>query len=169
MIPFGKHKGDPLSTVPSGYLRWLLSTVRLSSGLEAAVREELASRGVKIPGPPPRARHACREHPGAGIKATWISMRDGRKAIRGECAKCGAWLGALPLTNEYKALADQGSDKAALLSFLMRIDEQGIEVRKVHGDLQFSRPLPPDLWALERQCRGVLISMLVAENPTREG
>jgi uncharacterized protein (DUF3820 family) len=35
-LPFGRHKGQPLDTVPSDYLDWLLRSCKLSSGLRAA-------------------------------------------------------------------------------------------------------------------------------------
>jgi hypothetical protein len=46
---FGRHKGEPLSAVPSDYLVWALSTVRMSRGFRAAVEAELAARGVAVP------------------------------------------------------------------------------------------------------------------------
>jgi hypothetical protein len=63
-LPFGRHRGEPLDTVPSGYLRWLLQECRsLSSGLRSAVAGELQARGVSpvcwsgkevlLPAPPP--------------------------------------------------------------------------------------------------------------------
>lgn len=166
MIPFGRYKDVPLPEVPASYLVWLIGNAKLSSGLDAAVRAELDRRGVKTPPPRPRQRRACSKHPDAGIKATWLLMRDGRKAIRGECSRCGHWLGALPMTAENIALANQHSDPTAVLSFLMRLEEQGIQVKKVGEFLEFDPPLTPELRALERQCRGLLVSMLIEENAT---
>jgi hypothetical protein len=36
-MPFGKHKGQPLSTVPRGYLRWLRANVDIDDWLQVAV------------------------------------------------------------------------------------------------------------------------------------
>ena len=37
---FGKHKGKPLSTIPTGYLLWALGNCRLSYGVRAAIYRE---------------------------------------------------------------------------------------------------------------------------------
>jgi hypothetical protein len=52
-MPFGKHAGKPLGEVPSGYLAWLIREFKLSSGLRAAVPDELTRRNVDTPPPPP--------------------------------------------------------------------------------------------------------------------
>jgi hypothetical protein len=44
-LPCGKHAGEPLTTVPLDYLRWLTRT-KLSRSLAEAVRNELRRRGV---------------------------------------------------------------------------------------------------------------------------
>jgi hypothetical protein len=46
VLPFGRHRGEPLSSVPTDYLAWLARTVPLSSGLRGAVAAELQRRGV---------------------------------------------------------------------------------------------------------------------------
>jgi hypothetical protein len=43
-MPFGKYKGLPLKTVPTGYLCWLLSECDLSAWLKRAVEDELDYR-----------------------------------------------------------------------------------------------------------------------------
>jgi Putative quorum-sensing-regulated virulence factor len=43
VIPFGKHKGQPLADLPDGYLRWL-TTIDLRPRLREAVEAELSSR-----------------------------------------------------------------------------------------------------------------------------
>jgi hypothetical protein len=69
-LPFGKHRGKPLPQVPTGYLRWALDTVKLSTGLRAAVRGELLSRGVHpsrlSPEPVPRPVRCPWCGPGVG-------------------------------------------------------------------------------------------------------
>lgn len=42
LMPFGKHKGMKLNTVPRRYLRWLLDKGDLQRDLEASIREVLA-------------------------------------------------------------------------------------------------------------------------------
>ena len=46
-LPFGKHRGKPLSAVPTGYLRWLQRSEDLESWLLGEVEAELARRGVR--------------------------------------------------------------------------------------------------------------------------
>lgn len=43
-IPFGKHCGDPLSEIESGYLRWVQRECDISPALAAAIQEELDQR-----------------------------------------------------------------------------------------------------------------------------
>jgi len=43
-MPFGKHKGLPISSLPTDYLEWLATLGDLSGWLRAAVNQELASR-----------------------------------------------------------------------------------------------------------------------------
>jgi hypothetical protein len=169
VLPFGKHKGVPLCQVPTSYLQWLAGTVRLSSGLSAAVRAELEWRNVPAPAPRPagRSRAAARRtrRDTRRSRAHWLCQRDGRKAIRGECAVCGRWVGTLPDTPENRALADAGTDRTALLTLLMSCEDLGITVRRVNGNLVFDPPgkMTPVLWRLERQCRGTLRSCLSEE------
>ena len=45
-MPFGKHKGEDISTVPRKYLVWIQEDVDMDDyeGLEDAIDEELAMR-----------------------------------------------------------------------------------------------------------------------------
>jgi hypothetical protein len=44
-LPFGKHRGEPLHDVPSGYLKWVLENLdRLEPDLKAALAAELRTR-----------------------------------------------------------------------------------------------------------------------------
>ncbi|MEM8864079.1 MAG: DEAD/DEAH box helicase family protein [Planctomycetota bacterium] len=48
-MPFGKHKGQPLSAVPSGYLRYILDqSGKKSTWLTQAMAAELAARGQMV-------------------------------------------------------------------------------------------------------------------------
>jgi Putative quorum-sensing-regulated virulence factor len=49
VMPFGKYKGQPIATVPRGYLRWLKENVDLHGWLARAV--DCALRGLPIPEP----------------------------------------------------------------------------------------------------------------------
>jgi uncharacterized protein (DUF3820 family) len=61
-LPFGKYRNRELTDpeIPADYLLWFLRTCDPSTGLRAALRQELRARGVKKadlppdPGPPPR-------------------------------------------------------------------------------------------------------------------
>lgn len=46
-LPFGKHKGAPVSALPDDYLQWL-STRSLREPLNSVVRRELQARGQKL-------------------------------------------------------------------------------------------------------------------------
>jgi hypothetical protein len=47
-LHFGRHAGEPLSAVPTRYLRWLLAGCeRLDDGLRQEVKQELRRRGER--------------------------------------------------------------------------------------------------------------------------
>lgn len=114
----------------------------------------------------PFRKHRCQVHPSAPVAAYWIVQIDSRRSIRGECSVCQAWVGTLPKTPENIKLADAGTDRGALLSFLTGLEDRGITVTREGRGLVYNPPLTPDLWSLERQCRGLLWSMLIEERPT---
>jgi uncharacterized protein (DUF3820 family) len=41
---FGTHRSQRLAEVPTNYLKWFLTTCKLSTGLWAAIRMELLAR-----------------------------------------------------------------------------------------------------------------------------
>lgn len=47
LLPFGKHKGSPVSTLPDDYLQWL-STRELRDPLRSVVARELRTRGQQL-------------------------------------------------------------------------------------------------------------------------
>jgi uncharacterized protein (DUF3820 family) len=107
-LPFGRHKGQPLADVPSGYLRWCLDTCKLSSGLRLALVEELQARGVEVAMPPPspltvRGCHRC---PTAGVALRWQQDRLGRRHIRAGCSTCDGFIVFVPSRPPFAALAD---------------------------------------------------------------
>lgn len=100
VLSFGRHKGEPLTTVPTSYLDWCLRTVKLSTGLRLAVADELRRRGVQTPAlplPPPRACHRCGS---ADVRIVWHQHSDGRRQTHGTCQRCGGNCGAVPMTPE---------------------------------------------------------------------
>jgi hypothetical protein len=105
------------------------------------------------------------------VRAVWLVCRNGARQIRGECTRCGSYLGALPQTPQNIILANQGSHPTPLLTFLLALAEAGVEVRLVAGDLTYTpwQTMTPELWALERQCRGQLHAMMVPEPSATEG
>lgn len=48
-MPFGKHKGVPLASVPSDYLRWMLRSIDLYDDLKSDVERVLVTRGGDSP------------------------------------------------------------------------------------------------------------------------
>jgi hypothetical protein len=59
LMPFGKHKGAELDTIPAGYLTWLITT-ELRDLLRDAVVAELARRKSSTSTTTATANHATR-------------------------------------------------------------------------------------------------------------
>src|SRR5437870_2243042 len=89
VLPFGKHKNQALDTVPSSYLLWLLRETKLSTGLRAAVADELARRGVRAPVQPPPPPRRCPRCGSRELHGGWHQFADGTRQIRGTCTSCG--------------------------------------------------------------------------------
>jgi len=49
IMPFGKHRGRPLSAVPLGYLGWLMEEGDLMPDFRAVIRTEIQRRIGSIP------------------------------------------------------------------------------------------------------------------------
>src|SRR5262245_6485233 len=127
---FGKHKGQELSEIPSGYLTWALRTVKLSSGIRQAVASELARRGAAVPPPAtnPAAgwRGPCS---GCGCKAIdyrWHEFSNGTKQIRASCSRCHAWLGTAPRVEPYTTEADRNASPTAVLDAVILAQEEQV-------------------------------------------
>jgi hypothetical protein len=107
-LPFGRHKDQPLTEVPTDYLRWAIGECKLSSGLLTALTAELVRRGVEAP--PPRARPPMPRCPRCGVDAgvvfLWQEDRAGRRRIRAECRRCRHYLAFAPCISPYVEQAD---------------------------------------------------------------
>src|SRR5262245_32538541 len=96
-LPFGKYGGRQLTAVPSAYLLWALRTVKLGSGLRAAVASELQRRGVAVTVPPlPEPPPSCWRCGGTDLEYTWQQFRNGDMQVRRGCKRCGKSLGFAP-------------------------------------------------------------------------
>src|SRR5262245_19169478 len=105
---FGQHKGVALPEIPAGYLRWALTTLKLSSGLRGAVVAELERRGQHVPASPPvRAPECPRCRHGKTLTYRWLQTRNGTRQIRTECLACGAFCGFAPQQPPYTTEADE--------------------------------------------------------------
>jgi hypothetical protein len=102
---FGCHKGKPLPQVPSDYLRWTLATVNLSSGVRAAVTDELMRRG-ETPPPAGKPEPGCHRCGWMALTYNWATMSDGRRFIRRRCQRCGSHAGQAPLIEPFVSRAD---------------------------------------------------------------
>lgn len=53
LMPFGKYKGQDLTTLTDDYLLWMAANIPLRDPLLSAVTEEITERGLDLPPPPP--------------------------------------------------------------------------------------------------------------------
>jgi hypothetical protein len=173
-MPFGRHKGVPLQEVPASYLEWAARTLKLSSGLRAAVAGELERRGRKVPLPPPgewdRPPGPCRECGCPDVLYAWAEDRLGRKRIRAECAGCRRSRGTPPSRPPYSTAADAAASQAPVLDALIGLAEAGIEPLS-DGRMVDYRPgdyrrVPPAVRAAVRQC-GNSLAKLLGDNRVR--
>lgn len=58
-MPFGKHQGEDIADIPTGYLRWLRDNVDLFGELADAVEAELDSRLFSRPDASRRGRESA--------------------------------------------------------------------------------------------------------------
>jgi hypothetical protein len=164
-IPFGKHKDRPLSTVPTDYLQWAVRSLKLSSGLRAALSAELACRGVEVPPAPPlRPLPACQRCPGVRPLLSWLQDSLGRDRIKIECARCHQSLGFAPQVSPYVEQANATASKTPVLDALTRFDAVGVELESDGKRVYYSpgawQRVPPDLRRLVDQCRHLLARMI---------
>jgi hypothetical protein len=142
-LPFGQYRGSPPRAAPTGYLRWLLRTCRLSSGLRAAIRAELESRPGGTVGLPPeaelkRAPLSCRFCGLQRFLVTWHEHAGGQqRVLRADCAVCGRFVAFLPLTPENVAEADAAKSPTGLLDVLIRAEDEGVRLVCGDGRVQF--------------------------------
>ena len=132
VLPFGRHRGQPLGTVPTSYLTWLAATVKLSTGLRNAVAAELTRRGLPVPTPPTPAEKPLPPCGRCGSttspRLTWHETRSGTRQIRRECSRCGTWLGAAPQTPANVAEADRSATPAPILDALLLAAAEDVEL-----------------------------------------
>lgn len=178
VMPFGKWKDRPLCEVDAGYLRWALATVKLSSGLRAALGAELARRGIappQVPAPPPPPEcPACGPGP---LSYAWTEFRDGRRQVRRSCRRCSRLMGFAPQVPPYTTLADGAASGTALLDVLLAAADQGVELKSDGVTAEFAdaeswRRASPTLRQRLKECRsrlGRLMGRVAVEVREPEG
>jgi hypothetical protein len=128
ILPFGKHKDEPLPAVPTSYLAWLMRECHLSVGLAQAVADELRSRGVEVappaPKPPPQCQR-CGER--TAITYTWHEDSAGRRRIKRMC-RCGYNLGFAPHVEPYLSMANANHCDTPFLDVLIQAETLGVEL-----------------------------------------
>jgi hypothetical protein len=171
VLPFGRHRGEPAESVPTGYLRWMLAECKLSSGLRAAIGDELSRRGVQVPQPPPaRPVPECPRCPGVPPALCWLEDCRGGRRIRAECSRCRRFLGFAPIVEPDVSQPDAAGSDTDLLDALVRLDELGVQIhsdgRRVFFRSNDWRRVPPDLAALVRSCSHRLARMMLDTSKT---
>jgi hypothetical protein len=163
-LPFGKHRGVPLYAVPADYLRWALTTCKLSSGLRTALAAELSRRGLPAPDPPAFTVPPCPEGCRAGYRCGWQQDRAGRRRVRAECAACGRFLTFPPSRPPYSAEADAAASETAVLDVLTQAEAAGARLCSdgatcwVHSE--DSGLAPAELLGRIRQCAHRLAGLM---------
>jgi hypothetical protein len=107
-LPFGRHKHQPLPSIPGDYLRWLMREHKLSSGLRAAVAGELVRRGLTPPEPPePPPLPPCRHCGHRAVRLSWQEDVRGHRRIRVVCWRCHRFIMFAPHVEPYISEADR--------------------------------------------------------------
>jgi hypothetical protein len=109
-FPFGRHKGEPLASIPDDYLSWLLFTAHIGGELREAVIGELRERGHDLPPPRPYRPPQCRQHPDSALACRWQEDSRGRLHIRAECGRCRRYLAFVPVRQPYTDLANAAEE-----------------------------------------------------------
>ena len=84
LMPFGKYKGQDLTTVSDEYLLWLTANIPLREPLLSAVLEEITDRNLDLPAlpsPPPRPLRRPRDDEDDGA---WTAGGDPQEIIAGD-------------------------------------------------------------------------------------
>jgi hypothetical protein len=161
-MPFGKFKGLTVDRIDTGYLRWLL-TIKLSSGLRAAVAGELCRRGVPVPDPPPHVPPSCpRCRAATVIGYSWYEDRLGRRFIKRRC-RCGEDLGFAPHRPEFVARADAAASPTPVLDVLIEAEDRGVELSSDGAAVRVAagrRNVTPELRRRLGECRHQLGRLL---------
>jgi hypothetical protein len=164
-LPFGRYRGVALGDVPTSYLAWALANLKLSSGLRAALADELTSRGVTPPpAPPPRPLPSCPGCPLGTALAHWQEDRLGRRRIKVSCWRCGRGLGFLPEVEPYIGQADANTTPTAVLDVLIELDRLGVGLISDGRAVDFGgdgwQRVPPELRRTVDQVRHQLAKLI---------
>ncbi len=127
-MPFGRHKGAPLSTIGTSYLCWLLREAKLSSALRMAVGNELRSRNVEAPDPRPYKIPPCRRCGARECRAMWQQVGDGSRRLRGVCGRCGGFVRFLPLAEPFLSVANAAESAVTADEALRRLQAAGLRI-----------------------------------------
>jgi uncharacterized protein (DUF3820 family) len=111
-LPFGKHKRQPLETIPAEYLAWFCHAVKTSPSILDAVAHELERRGIDPPMRPPYRPPACPHHPAAGLACRWVEDRLGRFHVKATCPTCGRFLAFMPVEPPWSDAANATDEEA---------------------------------------------------------
>jgi hypothetical protein len=113
-MPYGKYRDVPVCDVPQDYLAWFLANCKVSSGLRAAMREELVRRGTDPatlpPKPAEKPQPQCRRCGGTELRLSWQPLSNtSNRMIRGDCRRCDVFV-------SYVAQTDANVSEANVMS-----------------------------------------------------
>jgi hypothetical protein len=117
-MPFGKHRGQLLSSVPGDYLRWVLTCTNLWPQTRSAVEDELDRRACLLGRWQPSPATTGSTNPSVDLQASgptvqvagvrcsrcgcarlatsWQKFTSNIVHVRAVCAGCGAFVRFLP-------------------------------------------------------------------------
>lgn len=97
-MPFGKHRGVPLSDIETSYLQWAVTADKMTGELRDAIAAEIAGRKTAAPKTPDRPRVPSAISEGVQslaeliVRAGYASLEDSGYPLTNDLAAAYVWL-----------------------------------------------------------------------------